>query len=253
MSGSERAGLACFAAGIGLLALAALAWTDLAPGGWRLRSLFEPDWRRGARATARHALARLERFEREDPAVPSGATVFVGSSTIERFPLAELFPAAATANRGIANASARLLAGSAARLVPPAPPAGLVVYAGIVDWYASGLDPRAAAEAVASLLDALRARSPGTPLLVLGPLPARDLGERELELLARFEAELAGLARTRPGTDFLPLARPPVSSRDGRLADELSADRLHLGPEGYRVLAGWIRERGGEVGRKLAP
>ena len=253
MKGSERAALAAFGAGAGLLALAALAWADVAPGGWRLRSLFEEDWKRGARDTALHALARLERFEREDPAVPAGAIVFVGSSTIERFPIGELFPGAAAANRGIANASARLLAGAAGRLVPPSPPAGFVVYAGVVDWYAAGHDPRAAADAVAALLDALVERAPGAPLLLLGPLPARDLGAPELARLAAFEQRLADLARSRPGTDFLPLARPPLSSPGGTLAEELSADRLHLGPEGYRVVAGWIRERGGAVGRRLAP
>jgi lysophospholipase L1-like esterase len=253
MSAAERAGLAAFAAGALLLAAAALAWADVAPGGWRLRSVFEPDWRRAARDTALHACERLARFEREDPGVPAGAVAFVGSSTIERFDLAAHFPGAACVNRGISNAGARLLASVAERLLPPAPPAGIVLYAGVVDWYAAVRDERAAAAAVAELVDALRARAPGARMLVLGPLPARDLGEREAADLARFEAALAELAGSRAGTDFLPLARPPLSSPEGRLAEEMSCDRLHLGREGYRVLAGWLRERGGTVGERLGP
>jgi lysophospholipase L1-like esterase len=37
----------------------------------------------------------------------------------------------------------------------------------------------------------------------------------------------------------------------GDLAELMSVDRHHLSPEGYRVLAGWIRADGGEVGERL--
>ena len=252
----ERIALAAPLAGLAASAVLLLAWNDVLPGGWRLRNAIEPDRVRAERETLLHALARLRAFEREDVSSAPGAIVFVGSSTIERFPLEESFPGRPVVDRGIANASAELLARCAAGLVPPARPAGFVVYAGAVDWRASGRDAARALGAIANLLDALRARAPDAPILLLGPLPERSMSARAVEDLRALDGSLRAATsapvRGFTGVDVLPLARPPVSSAAGSLADHVSADALHLDRDGYASLVRLVESEGGAVGRLLA-
>ena len=70
--------------------LLALAWIDVLPGGWRLRGWVTPHPVREAREQAERSAHRLLEFREENATAPAGTTVWLGSSTIERFPLAQL-------------------------------------------------------------------------------------------------------------------------------------------------------------------
>jgi lysophospholipase L1-like esterase len=229
----------------------ALAWNDVLPGGFRLRRLVEPHQVQVRRAQAHARFERLAEFERENPRVAPGAIAFLGSSTIERFPLADCFPGRPCLGRGIGNESAAELLERLEASLPPVALGGVVLATGRVDFLA-GADAaalRARVEAVVRRLAELR---PGVPIALLGLLPERDQSAEVRARLARANAALAELAAA-PGLAFVPTARAPLTRPDGALAEDVSVDRLHLGASGYRHLSRWIVADGGAVGERLAP
>jgi lysophospholipase L1-like esterase len=244
---------------LGLVAITALAlaWNDIVPGGRFLRGLVDSDVARSERELARHASERLRRFALENDRDHSGAIVFVGSSTIERYPLERCFPGKPCVNRGILSASAPMLERFLDPLLPPSSLAGIVLYAGSIDLRDPGesADERrveAILPRLRSLLDALRREDPATPVAVIGVLPVRHMSADDVRSLARLDASLAAAARER-GFAFVGTARAPIMTSSGALSEEYSADEMHLDERGYRILSDWIVEDGGEVGRRLLP
>ncbi|MCY3003428.1 MAG: GDSL-type esterase/lipase family protein [Planctomycetota bacterium] len=216
---------------LGALVLAG-AWLDLLPGGWTLRRLAGRD-----EAAERYLARRNERLatfagERAAP----GAVVFLGSSTIERFPLVERFPGAPALNRGIGD---ELLEELDERLEAsvPADAAAVVLYAGSVEFRER---PPGNAAAIVRELGAFVARlrelRPQATVLVLGILPERAMPPERVTELRELNRQLAARARELGAsfltTDFAPLALP-----DGSLAELFSSDRLHLNADGYTELA----------------
>lgn len=246
-------------AGAALAFYVVLAWTLDAPGAWTLRRYLDPARERRAREVALHASERLLAVRDENERAPAGSIVFLGSSTIERMPLAELFPGKPALNRGVARATAPELERWLDRLLPRATPAAFVVYAGSIDLREDGAPAAEVVERVRSLLDALVRRAPETPVALLGVLPERGAGAEPRRALAELDEALATLAaRRKPPAVFVPTLRPPLaeagdSSSPGPLAEDVSSDSLHLNREGYGVLARWIQVDGGAVGRLLAP
>lgn len=245
--------------GAGLALYVVLAWSLDAPGGWTLRRWIDPAHEHRAREVALHASERLLAVRDENERAPAGSIVFLGSSTIERMPLAELFPAKSALNRGVERATLPELERWLDRLLPRATPAAFVVYAGSVDWREDHARPSEVVERVRSLLDALARRAPNAPVALLGVLSERGADGELLERLAALDDALAALAAARnPPAAFVPTLRPPLttptgSSSTGPLAEDVSSDSLHLNRKGYGVLARWIVADGGDVGRLLAP
>ncbi len=241
-----RAG--CFASVL-VAGIAALALLDVIPGGWRLRTLIIPQSVQDTRRRASHRADRMELFAKEPTPAPGG-TLFLGSSTIERFPLAEHFGALAPLqlspiNRGIGDED---LAGLEARALATArrlQPARVVLYAGSVNvrraidngtWTPPGDIVVRAGQIAQQLL----AQPSIDRVVLLGILPERETGG-ELETRVReANAGLAALAAWREGISFLPTARGPLVDESGDLRPDYTADRLHLNEAGYGVLAGWL-------------
>lgn len=218
----------------------ALAWFDLVPGGWRLRTFVVPQAVRSARQRYHHRQGRLARFEAERPA--PGATVFLGSSTMERFDLVAHFPGARTLNRGIGDEDLALLQARLDASLPP-DPAGVVLYAGSIDFRRYGQAPKLLAGRVADLLAQLESRLPGVPVTVLGILPEVDFPADRVASLLETNAALAQAVQA-AGATFLATARPPIVQEDGTLNPAYAADRLHLSGAGYEHLAAWLAETG---------
>ena len=235
---------------LGAVTLGTLAWYEVIPGGWTLRGWVVPHAVRQAHEQAQRSRARLALFRAENPGVPPGSVVFLGSSTIERFPLEERFPGRAVVNRGIGNETATELLGRLDASLPDAPPAAAVLYAGSLDFRREHRPPEVTRRRVGRIVAELRARYPGLAIALIGLLPEWDFPPEEVAALARTNAALAGLA-AEAGLSFVPTDRPPITTGDGSLARECSADRLHLNGLGYRHLARWIVEAGGPVASLL--
>lgn len=233
------------------LAVLALAWHDVLPGGYRLRSYVASDAARQARENRRHARERWTLFDAENATMPAGAIAFVGSSTIERFPLAACFPAKLCANRGIAFESAAELAQRMPQTLP-ASPAGIVLYTGSIDFHEHGAEPHAIVRSLEIAVHRIREHAPGVPIALIGVMPRRDMSTAELERLRTLIAALRSFA-ARSEAAYVDTLRPPLTSSRGDLAEEVSTDRYHLDARGYDQLARWILEDGGEVGQSLAP
>lgn len=227
-----------------VLALAAgygaLAWFDLVPGGWRLRTFVVPETVRSSRQRYHHRLGRLARFAAEQ--APPGALVFLGSSTIERFDLLAHFPLVPTLNRGIGDEDLALLRSRLGASLPP-DPAGAVLYAGSIDFRRYGQAPDLLAGRVAELIAELRDLRPGLPVTLLGLLPEVDFSPEQVASLVETNAALAQAAAG-AGATFLATARPPVVLESGALNPAFAADRLHLSGAGYEHLADWLAETG---------
>jgi lysophospholipase L1-like esterase len=227
------AALAC-----GVLATLTLAWHDVLPGGWRLRGYVRPHWEREAAERAAHRAARLAEFAREP--VQRDAVVFLGSSTIERFPLATAFPGVTCVDRGIGYESLAELLTRVATSLPPEPKA-VVVYTGSVDvrWLARPAEE--VARNAEALLDLLAEHVPRARVAWIGVLPDRTQEPRAAARVTALNTMLAELLARR-GDTFVPTHRAPLVDVEGRLAHDHSADELHLSERGYAVLAAWLRE-----------
>jgi lysophospholipase L1-like esterase len=195
--------------------------------------------------------------ERPWPPVEPGAVVFLGSSTIANFPLAERFPTARTVNLGSPGTNtSELRERLAVELPADAKPTAFVLNAGSYDLRAGrpgGEEPPPPGEIrdrVAGLVQDLQARFPGVPIALIEVLPARDQTDAMRKVLAELNADLAALARDR-GLVFVRTNRPPLAAGNGDLPESMSVDAFHLNDAGYRVLAQWIQEEGGPVGALL--
>ncbi|MCP3918070.1 MAG: hypothetical protein GY711_21185 [bacterium] len=241
------------AGGVVLAAAAVgLAWIDVLPGGWTLRGWVTPHAVRRARAQAEFSAERVTRFAETNATLAAGSIVFIGSSTIERFPLAELFPHKPCVDRGIGGETATELLARLGASLPHATPAGVVLYAASLDFRRENQPPAVVARRVAAIAEALHGRFAGVPVAVIGILPERDMPAAMVARLTSTNAELAALAEEL-GIAFVPTDRAPITDATGSLAADCAADRLHLGPKGYAALARWLIDEGGPVGELLGP
>jgi hypothetical protein len=243
--------LAC--AGILSCAYGALAWFDVLPGGWKLRSAFEDPAAESTRAVSLHIFERLRGFAAEEPGAARGAVLMLGSSTIERWHTADSFPHKRVLDHGLDGISLEREERIFDACLPGSTPSGAVLYVGSIDLRFPVEPLEQALARLPRLVQRLRVRyGHALPITLLGILPARHMDEPAQKALADANEFLRVLAREN-ALSFVPTARAPLASADGTLPESLSADELHLNSEGYRVLARWLVTEGGEAGRALAP
>jgi len=239
----------------GVLASAygASAWFDLAPGGWRLRSLFEDPAAESTRAASLHIFERLRAFAAEEPGAARGAVLLLGSSTIERWPIADSFPGKRVLDHGLAGVTLERAERVFDACLPVSTPSGVVLYAGGTDLCFPVEPFEQALDRLPRLVQRLRVRySHALPITLLGILPARHMDEAAQKALSEANESLRVLAREN-ALSFVPTTHAPLAGADGSLPESLSDDEWHLNTEGYRVLARWLVAEGGEAGRALAP
>jgi len=241
------------AAFVGILSLVvALSWTGALPGGWTLRGLVWGGAERANWERETHRAERLAQFRADRDQLPADSVVFLGSSTIERFPLAEIFPDRRCVNRGISGDTTADLLERLDDSLPTAKPAAFIINIGGNDLRREEQVAAVVRDRLVALLDELLARYPEAPITVIGLVPAVDADEAEL-----YEFELYNIAARRAAVSrklpFIVVQRGPLADAEGRLNAEFAADNYHLNAAGYRRLAEWILEDGGAAGRLLAP
>ncbi|MEE8468165.1 MAG: GDSL-type esterase/lipase family protein [Planctomycetota bacterium] len=242
---SRRLSLASLLLGFVLITL---VWTDVLPGGWTLRSWLTPPTQMKALVVARHRKERLALFQGEPTPAP-GAIVFLGSSTIERFPLARSFPGRPCLDRGIGSEDLNGLSQRLEASLPPEP-AGIVLYAASIDFRRGAPRPGDLVARIEELLDRLQDLAPDVPVALIGILPERDMMPALGRRLAITNNLLEKVCLPR-GVAFVSIDRAPLITEAGDLTYSHSADRLHLNELGYRQLATWILEDGGALAALL--
>jgi lysophospholipase L1-like esterase len=239
--------------GIGVVFLTlALSWHDLLPGGWRLRGLVLGPEARASWTRVHHAQERLELFVANRNHAAAGSVLFLGSSTIERFPFDVVFPGKPCVGRGINGDTVLELSARLEMSVPSARPAGILVAIGGNDLRRLGLGPGRVAQDAAELMDELGRRYPQVPVTFVGLFGETEVSAEALRDTREYNLALQSAAESR-GIGFLSTLREPLVDSKGRLVKGLSADRYHLNDLGYQQLGLWILADGGEVGRLLQP
>lgn len=198
-------------------------------------------------------IAAFERRDISNPP-PRGAIVFVGGTTIRRWPdLAGAMAPLPVLNRGFGGAHVAHVTAYVPRIVTPHEPAAVVISAGADDLAdVGGKPPEDVAADMAALVDALRRGGEGRQVYVLAITPAPMRAER-WPAFAAVNRKLAALAAARSGVEFIDVAAP-LFTPAGRLREDLYRwDGLTLNAAGYDTLGGVVRARLMEdLGARLA-
>jgi lysophospholipase L1-like esterase len=181
--------------------------------------------------------ADIKKFEAADRLhpPPAGAVVFVGSSSIRFWKLADSFPGMEALNRGFGGSQLADSARYADRIVTPYRPRAVVVYAGDNDL-ADGKTPEQVRDAYRDFVAKVRAKLPTVPIIYIGIKPC----ESRWKLIAKVKAanQLIVEAQRGDSTQHFVNTLGPMLGADGRPRPELfRADKLHLNDDGYQVWA----------------
>lgn len=179
--------------------------------------------------------ADIRAFEEHDAEHPPerGGVLFVGSSSIVRWNLAEAFPELHALNRGFGGSEIADSSHFADRIILPYQPRTIVFYAGDND-IANGKSAAEVAADFERLATKIHDALPDSRLLFLAIKPSRARwnlidAQREANRLIRKQAEASEFMK------FVDVAAPLLGD-DGLPREELfEADKLHLNPAGYLV------------------
>lgn len=179
----------------------------------------------------------IEAFAKANDAGPalSGATLFIGSSSIRLWDIRDSFPDITTVNRGFGGATTPDVLHHYPRLLPRAKPASVVVYVGENDL-AAGRTPEQVSRDILTLLRRLRSDYPRARIafLSLKPSPIRwTLWPK----MAAVNMTVGARARV-AGFDYIDVGQA-LLARDGLPdASLFRPDGLHMNQSGY---ARWTR------------
>lgn len=170
-----------------------------------------------------------------------GPVVFYGSSSIRLWTtLAEDFPETWTANLGFGGSTLEACEHFFHRVVLPARPRGLVIYAGDND-IGDGRSPEAILKSFHSLMKQIDADLPGVPVAWISIKPSVARWSSR-QAIGKVNAWTREAVRARPGTDWVDI-HDRMLGDDGKPRQELFADDgLHLSAAGYRVWADAVRD-----------
>ena len=237
----RRSLLGLLKAGVVIGGLAAIllagAWLNVMPGGWRVRALW----------AQRRAKRQIATFQAEAPKIPAGSVIFLGSSTIEKMPFDKTYPGLPWVNRGVGGEDTVGMLDRLEPSLPVARPAGVVVNGGANDFRAGRRETPVVVARTAAVVDAVRARFPGVPIVIVEPIP-QSTEEPDLVLQLTYAAEALEVYARDNHYPYVRTCRPPLITEDGQLrADMTAADGRHPNEAAYRVLAKWIADEGGEA------
>jgi lysophospholipase L1-like esterase len=181
--------------------------------------------------------ADIKKFEAADRkhAPPANAVVFVGSSSIRLWKLADSFPGMEAINRGFGGSQMADSARYADRIVTPYRPRAVVVYAGDNDL-ADGKTPEQVRDAYRDFVAKVRAKQPDVPIIYIGikPSPSRWKLADKAKTANRLIAEAQ---RGDPNQKFVDVWEPMLKA-DGRPNPQLFVkDQLHMNDAGYKIWA----------------
>jgi lysophospholipase L1-like esterase len=174
----------------------------------------------------------VRELERKLSTYPTGGTVFYGSSSIRMWnTLAADFPEAQPLNIGFGGSTLAACAWHFERLVLPAQPRALVIYAGDNDL-GEGRQPEEVCLFFRALADKIQHHLPDIPVTFLSikPSPARWHIINEIRTTNTL---IATAIRDYPQCQFVDIT-PLMLTSDGQPDHSLyEADGLHLRPSGY--------------------
>lgn len=190
------------------------------------------------RATPDKWAADIGKFTAADTTQPppSGAVVFVGSSSIRFWAtLAEDFPGVTTINRGFGGSEMADSAFYADRIVIPYQPRLVVVYAGENDLW-DGKSPDTILADFQAFRAKVHAALPQTKVLYLSikESPSRARIREQVRSANRL---IAADCAADPRCRFVDVATPLLAAAGGYRPELFREDQLHMRPAGYAIWA----------------
>lgn len=185
--------------------------------------------------------AAIKEFETQDAAKPPvpGGNLFIGSSSIRLWRLAESFPGHPCVNRGFGGSQLPDSVRYAERIVLPHRPKVIVLYAGDNDL-AAKRTPEQVRDAYVDFVAKIRKALPETKIVWVSikPSPKRwaihELGQQANALVKAAQQSDPNSVSVDVWTPFL--------GSDGTPRRELFVkDELHLSPAGYEIWATLVR------------
>lgn len=182
-------------------------------------------------------IAKFEAADKDSEKKPpaEGQILFVGSSSIRLWKLADSFPKLDALNRGFGGAHTSDCVHFANRIVTPYKPRQIVFYAGDNDLNA-GKSPEQVAKDFQAFIELVRKDLPEVPVLYLSikPSPSRT---RLLEKQKAANKLLREYCERHPHLTFVDVFALMVD-REGQPKPELFRDdKLHLNEAGYKIWA----------------
>lgn len=173
---------------------------------------------------------------------PSSSIVFYGSSTIRRWAsLEQDFPKVQVVNLGFGGSTLAACAWYFERLVVPARPRAVVLYAGDNDLGES----RQAEEVYlffCALADKMQRHLPGVPLSFISIKPSLARWSH-IDKIRAANASIAKEITRLPNAEFIDLSAVMLN-KDGKPRQDLyEADGLHLNPAGYALWRDQLTQR----------
>lgn len=183
----------------------------------------------------------VAQLERRANTGPSGRVVFYGSSTIRLWTTLEQdFPQVEILNLGFGGSTLAACAWYFERLVVPAQPSAVILYAGDNDL-GEDRQPEEVYLFFCALADKMQRHLPGVPLsfVAIKPSPAR------WSIVKQIRATNAAIAREisrLPNTAFIDLSAVMLNDQGQPRTELYEADGLHLNPAGYALWRGQLTQ-----------
>jgi lysophospholipase L1-like esterase len=177
----------------------------------------------------------IAQFEAEDAkqAPPEGAIVFVGSSSIRMWKLADSFGDRAVVNRGFGGSQLADTVHYLDRAVLKHKPKTVVVYAGDNDL-AGGKTPEKVVADFKALVARLQGALPETRLIYIGIKPSIKRWQM-IDKVRAANRDMQAFAGQSKNVIFVDVDKPMLGE-DGQPKPELFLkDGLHMTPEGYKI------------------
>jgi len=177
----------------------------------------------------------IRKFEEQDrkSVPPLAANLFVGSSSIRLWKLKEAFPRHVCVNRGFGGSQLVDSARYVDRIVIPAKPRVVVLYAGDND-IASGKLPVVVRDHYRVFRDKIQAALPESKIVVVGlkPSPSRwKFREQALETNRLLLEEV----KAGKNQEFVDVWKPMLGDDGMPRADLFVKDNLHMNESGYSI------------------
>ena len=191
----------------------------------------------------------FEAKDKENPPQP-GQIVFVGSSSVRMWKLAESFPKLDALNRGFGGSHISDCVVFAKRIVTPYKPRVIVFYAGDNDL-AAGKSPEQVAKDFQAFVEAVRPELPDMPILFIAikPSPSRVKLMEKQRAANKLIHDYIDAQKHITFVDIFPL----MLNAEGQPRPELYRDdKLHMTAEGYMVWAEKLGEVSAEFKMKKA-
>ncbi len=171
--------------------------------------------------------------------------VFIGSSSIRMWDLAESFPGLGCVNCGFGGSHLADSTHYADRLVKRFAPTCIVLYAGDND-IANGLSESQVVQDFSACMQAFESAAPGTKILYVAIKPSRKRFSM-WPAMQRVNTKIQALTETNPNWYFVDIAHPMLATvrteNKAPPSEWFASDGLHLSKKGYALWTECVRKQ----------